>query len=272
MFTRIIPSTGEALPVIGLGTWQIFDVDASGYTRLQNLLGNLHKAGGRLIDTSPMYGRAEEVIGEVTAGMPEQNNFFYATKVWTKGAEAGQKQIERSFELMKRKVMDLVQVHNLVDWQTHLPYLRRLKEEGRVRYIGITHYQNSGHEALASVLEQEPVDFVQFNYSLLSRAAENRLFPLCRDKGIATIINRPFSEGNHFQRVANKPLPEWAKENGISSWGAFFLKFILAHPAVTCVIPATGSVQHMTENLEAGEGPLPDASTLQKMINWVERL
>ena len=270
MLSRTIPSTGEILPAIGLGTWQIFDVGPSHYATLQEVLGRLHKAGSRLVDTSPMYGRAEEAIGAVTGNMPEQNDFFYATKVWTQGADAGKKQIDRSYQLMRRKVMDLIQIHNLVNWQAHLPYLRRLKEEGRLRYIGITHYQNSSHEALAAVLKQEPVDFVQFNYSLFSRNAENLLLPLSRERGVATIINRPFSEGDHFRRVANKPLPGWAKELGIDNWAAFFLKFILAHPAVTCVIPATGNPDHAAQNLQAGTGPLPDAKTIKKMIALLE--
>jgi diketogulonate reductase-like aldo/keto reductase len=218
-----------------------------------------------------MYGRAEAVVGNLTNKLPEQNDFFYATKVWIQGAAAGKEQIAASYRLMKRTMMDLVQIHNLVDWQAHLPYLRRLKDEGRLRYIGITHYQDSSHEALAAVINKEPIDFVQFNYSIQSRHAEKKLLPLCMDKGIATLINRPFGEGSLFRKVANKPLPTWSKDLGIETWGAFFLKYILAHPAVTCVIPATGNAQHAAQNLQAGVGPVPDADLLQKMVDYVDK-
>jgi diketogulonate reductase-like aldo/keto reductase len=272
MLTRTIPSSNEALPAIGLGTWQTFDVDASRYPGLEAVLKTMHAAGGRLIDSSPMYGHAEEVVGNVTASMPEQNDFFYATKVWTQGAEAGREQIQNSYRLMKRDVMDLIQIHNLLDWQTHLSYLRKLKEEGRLRYIGITHYQDSSHEALANVIRKEPVDFVQCNYSVLSRHAEEFLLPLCAEKGVATLINRPFGEGSLFGKVAHKPLPGWAAALGIDNWGAYFLKFILGNPAVTCVIPATGNVNHAIQNLQAGDGNLPDQDTRQKMAVYIERL
>lgn len=270
MLTRIIPSTGESLPAIGIGTWQSFDVAPNEYASRKEVLTVMHQYGGRLIDSSPMYGRSEAVIGNLTDTLPQKNKFFYATKVWTQGAEAGQKQIEDSYRLMKREVMDLVQIHNLVDWQTHLAYLRKLKEEGRLRYIGITHYQDSSHEALASVIKKEKIDFVQFNYSIVSRHAEKILLPLCADKGIATLINRPFGEGALFKKVANKALPSWTKEWKIESWSAYFLKYILAHEAATCAIPATGNVQHAIENYKAGDGLLPDKEGLQKMIDYVE--
>lgn len=270
MLQRIIPSTGELLPAIGLGTWQTFDVSSEKYTALQDVLTTLHSEGGRLIDSSPMYGKAEEVVGDVTAGLPQRDEFFYATKVWTQGANKGREQVDNSFRLMRREVLDLVQIHNLVDWQTHLPYLRRLKEEGKIRHIGITHYQDSSHEALADLIKAEPVDFVQFNYSLLAPNAEQSLLPLCADKGVATLVNRPFGEGSYFKQVTNKPLPDWSKELGIDNWGAFFLKAILAHPAVTCVIPATGNAQHAIANLQAGEGPLPDAQLVAKMRSYVQ--
>lgn len=269
MLTRIIPSTGELLPVTGLGTWQTFDVDPSRYPALNDVLSVMHKAGGRLVDTSPMYGRAEEVVGQLTDSTAEKDDFFYATKVWTQGEAEGKRQIENSFRLMKRKVMDLIQIHNLLDWKTHLPYLRRLKEEGRLRYIGITHYQDSMHEVLADVIRQEPVDFVQFNYSILSRHAEKLLLPLCAEKAVATLINRPLGEGALFRKVAHKALPPWAAEWGIDNWSAYFLKFILAQPAVTCVIPATGNAAHAGQNFAAGTGPLPDPVTRQKMAAYV---
>jgi diketogulonate reductase-like aldo/keto reductase len=271
MLTRTIPSSGEILPVIGLGTWQTFDVGSSRYPALQDVLEIMHKAGGRLIDSSPMYGRAEEVVGELTGTMPEQNDFFYATKVWTTGASAGKEQISASYRLMKRKVMDLIQIHNLLDWQTHLPFLRRLKEEGKLRYIGITHYQDSSHAALAEVIKRESIDFVQFNYSVLSRHAEKFLLPLCAEKGIATLINRPFGEGALFRKVSNRPLPSWAADGGIHNWSDYFLKFILANKAVNCVIPATGNPLHAAQNVEAGIDPLPDERTRQMMIEFLEK-
>ena len=270
MLYRTIPSSGEAMPVIGLGTWQTFDVGPSQYSTLKDVLNKMHLAGGKLIDTSPMYGRAEEATGNITSTMSTQNDFFYATKVWTHGAAAGKEQIAASYRLMKRDVMDLIQIHNLLDWQLHLLYLRKLKEEGRLRYIGITHYQDSSHEALAAVIKKEPIDFVQFNYSILSRHAEKMLLPLCAEKGIATIINRPFGEGSLFKKVANKPLPAWAKEIKIESWAAYFLDFISAHPAVTCIIPATRNVQHAIENFNSGSGFLIDEQMRKRMVAYVE--
>jgi diketogulonate reductase-like aldo/keto reductase len=272
MFTRTIPSSGESLPVIGLGTWQTFSVGSSGYPALRDVLTTLHASGGRLIDSSPMYGRAEEVVGNITSSMQEQNDFFYATKVWTRGAAAGQAQIAESYQRMKREVMDLMQIHNLVDWQTHLPYLRRLKDEGKLRYIGITHYQESSHEALAAVIRQEPIDFVQCNYSIGERHAAKFLLPLCAEKGIATIINRPFGEGHLLRRLVHQPLPAWAVDSGIKSWSAYLLKFILANPAVTCVIPATGNARHAEQNLQAGTGMLPDVSMLKRMVDYVKEM
>ena len=269
MLTRTILSTGEALPAIGLGTWQSFEVAPNRYPALTEVLQTMLAAGGRLIDSSPMYGRAEKVVGEVTEKMEERENLFYATKVWTRGASEGEEQIAASYRLMKRSVMDLVQIHNLVDWQTHLPYLRQLKDEGKLRYIGITHYQDISHEALAELIKKEPLDFVQFNYSVAARHAEKALLPLCAEKGVATLINRPFGEGDLFKRVAHKPLPAWASEWGIKSWSAFFLKFILANEGVTCVIPATGNPDHAAQNYAAGEGAMPDKATLKKMVDYV---
>ena len=270
MITRTIPSTGEQLPAVGLGTWQTFDVDHSHFGSLKNVLTTMHSAGGRLIDSSPMYGRSEETIGDITSQMTQQQDFFYATKVWTRGAAAGSQQVETSYRLMQRSVMDLIQIHNLLDWQVHLPYLRRLKDEGKLRYIGITHYLDSSHEDLASVIKKEPIDFVQFNYSIQSRHAEKYLLPLCADKGVATLINRPFGQGNLFHDVAHKPLPSWAERLGIKNWSAFFLKYILANPAVSCVIPATGNPAHAAQNFEAGNAPLPDETTRKEMVAYLE--
>lgn len=270
MQTRIIPSSGESLPVIGLGTWQTFDVESPQYPALREVLQLMHGAGGKLIDSSPMYGRAEAAVGNITGEMAARNEFFYATKVWTEGADAGKTSIMDSYCLMKREVMDLVQIHNLLDWQTHLPHLRKLKEEGSLRYIGVTHYQDSSHGDLAALIKKESFDFVQFNYSINARHAEKELLPLCIDKGVATLINRPFGEGALFRKVAHKPLPAWATEAGIASWSAYFLSFILAHPGVTCVIPATRNPGHAAENLQSGEGAALDKETLQRMVHFIE--
>lgn len=260
------------LPVIGLGTWQTFDVNPSQYPSLKEVLATMHSSGGRLIDSSPMYGKAEEVVGNITDTMKEKDDFFYATKVWTQGAEAGKKQIADSYRLMKRKTMDLIQIHNLLDWQTHLPYLRQLKDEGKLRYIGITHYQDSSHEALADVIKKEKIDFVQFNYSILSRHAEKFLLPLCADKGVATLINRPFGEGALFRKVANKSLPSWAAEYCINNWASYFLKFILANEAVTCVIPATSNVHHARQKFEAGEDSISYIVKMNKMLTYIQNI
>lgn len=273
MMTRPIPSTDEALPVIGLGTWQTFDVAGnSAWPSLQKVLETMHNAGGRLIDSSPMYGNSEKVIGDITQHMSTQNDFFYATKVWTTGRQEGIRQMESSFQKMKRTTIDLMQIHNLTDWQTHLPVLQQWKQSGKIRYTGVTHYTDSSHDNLEQVIRKEKPDFVQFNYSILSRHAEKRLLPAAADTGVATIINRPFGEGAYFRRIAGKPLPSWAGEYAINNWAAFFLKFILSHPAVTCIIPATASPGHALENFNAGEGVLPDAAGRNKMIAYIEGL
>ena len=204
--------------------------------------------------------------------MPEQDDFFYATKVWTQGAAAGKTQIENSYRLMKRQTMDLIQIHNLVDWQTHLRYLRELKEQGRLKYIGITHYQDSSHEALADVVKKEQIDFVQFNYSIATRDAEKRLLPLAKDKGIATIINEPLEKGRLFDKAGNKPLPSWAGDYGIESWSGYFLKYIISNSAVTCVIPASSNPKHMHDNLKAGEGAMPDEQGRKKLADYFDCL
>ncbi|TCJ13586.1 aldo/keto reductase [Flaviaesturariibacter flavus] len=249
MRSRPIPSSGEPLPVIGLGTWQTFDTDSNDAS-LTEVLHTFHAGGGRLIDSSPMYGRAESTIGRLTAAMPQRDDFFYATKVWTTGRAEGIAQMEQSFRRMGRPTIDLLQIHNLVDWKTHLSTLRKWKEEGRVHYIGITHYTDGQHAELERVLRQERFDFVQFNYSIADRHAEQRLLPTAADLGVATLINRPFGEGALLRRLAGTPLPGWAVARGIKSWAAYCVAFILAHPAVTCVIPATSKAEHMREILE----------------------
>ncbi len=273
MIQRIIPSSGEALPVIGLGTWQTFDVeDKVTYPRLAQVLDQFRSGGGTLLDSSPMYGNAEAVIGDITSAMPARDEFFYATKVWTTGLQEGIREMEASFRKMKRTCIDLMQIHNLVDWQTHLPQLRQMKENGKIRYIGITHYTDDSHEDLEKILRKELIDFVQFNYSINALHAEKRLLDAAADLGVATVINRPFGQGNLFKTTHGKPLPHWALEFGIESWAAYFLKYILAHPAVTCVIPATRNPLHAAEIITAGMGELPDEPMKDKMLKYLKDL
>ena len=272
MITRIIPSTGEALPVIGLGTWQTFDADSKAYPVLKEILLKMQEAGATLIDSSPMYGKSEKVIGDITSITSTASDFFYATKVWTTGLQQGIQQMETSMQKMQRKTIDLMQIHNLTDWKTHLPQLRRWKEIGKIRYIGITHYTDASHEELERILKAEQLDFVQFNYSIAARNAEKRLLDAAAALGVATLINRPFGEGKLFNAVKDKQLPGWLHEMGIDNWAAFFLKYIIAHPAVTCVIPATGNPAHAADNLKAGEKNLPGAKARQKMVEYLNNL
>jgi diketogulonate reductase-like aldo/keto reductase len=264
---RQIPSTGEAIPAVGLGTWRTFDVGAGGGDRvpLKDVLARFVELGGRVLDSSPMYGAAEAVAGDLAAELKVADRLFWATKVWTSGREAGLRQMEQSLRRLRIKRLDLMQIHNLLDWRTHLQTLREWKQAGRVRYIGITHYTAGAYDELERVLRGERLDFVQVNYSLGEREADRRILPLARERGVAVLVNRPFSEGGLFQRVRNTPLPPWAAEIGCESWAQFFLKWILAHPAVTCVIPATSRVQHLEDNMKAGVGPLPDAPTRDRM-------
>lgn len=268
---RAIPSSGEKLPSVGLGTWQTFDAGNSPKERepLKDVLKTLVEKGGTVVDSSPMYGSSEEVVGDLSTALDLNSNLFIATKVWTTGKENGIRQMNESFEKLKRKQIDLMQVHNLVDWQTHLATLRDWKEKGKIRYIGITHYTEGAYANLEQILKNDTVDFLQINYSLLSRKAEERLFPLAQEKKVAVLINQPFEEGALFQRVKGKQLPEWAKEFDCASWGQFFLKFILSHPAVTCVIPGTSKPHHMADNLGAGFGKLPDQRHREQMIRLV---
>jgi len=271
MLQRAIPSSGEKLPVIGLGTWQSFDVGAGAAERapVEEVLAAFVKRGGRVVDSSPMYGKAEAVVGDLVAKLGVRDSLFLATKVWTTGREAGIKSMERSLDLMKAKPMDLVQVHNLVDVETHLATLREWKQQGRVRYIGITHYTAGSHREVARVIEREKVDFVQINYSLMEREADDRILPIAQERGVAVIVNRPLGGGGLFGRVRGQPLPDWAKEFDCSSWAQFFLKWIIAHPAVTCAIPATSKVRHLEDNMQAGTGRLPDAKMRERMVQAV---
>jgi aryl-alcohol dehydrogenase-like predicted oxidoreductase len=271
---RPIPRTGESLPVIGLGTWQTFDVGNRQSQRepLKAVLRDFVRLQGKVIDSSPMYGNSETVVGDLAAELGVQKQLFLATKVWTSGREAGIRQMEESFRRLRTPVMDLMQVHNLVDWQTHLTTLRRWKEQGKVRYIGVTHYTASAYDQLARMLGTEDLDFVQLNYSIVEREAENRLLPLAADKRIAVLVNRPFAAGGLFSKVRSNPLPSWAKEIGCASWAQFLLKFAISHPAVTCAIPATSKVQHLTDNMQAGVGMLPDAPMRERMAHYVAAL
>jgi aryl-alcohol dehydrogenase-like predicted oxidoreductase len=264
--TRKIPSSGEELPAIGLGTWQTFDVGTEGQRApLKEVLATFAQLGGKLIDSSPMYGRSEEVAGDLATALGLRGKLFVATKVWTTGREKGISQMEESMQKLGTDLIDLMQVHNLVDVDTHLATLRDWKKAGRVRYLGVTHYTAGQHDAVAKVIGAQPLDFVQINYSLAERDAERRLLPLAKDKGVAVIVNRPFSGGELFSRLRAKPLPSWAAEIGCTSWAQVMLKFILSHPAVTCAIPATSKVEHLRDNMQAGHGPLPDEALRRRI-------
>lgn len=271
---RPIPSTGEPIPAVGLGTWRTFDVGHSASERqpLQQVLRQFVTLGGRVIDTSPMYGAAEAVVGDLAAALGLLGSLFLTTKVWTTGREAGVAEMERSLRRLRARRLDLLQVHNLVDWRTQLSTLRAWKEAGRVRYLGVTHYVASAYGELERVMRDERLDFVQLNYSLVEREAEQRLLPLARERGIAVLVNRPFAEGELFRRVRGRPLPPWAADFDCASWGQFFLKWILAHAAVTCVIPATSKPEHLADNMRAATSPLPDATTRARMVAHLETL
>jgi diketogulonate reductase-like aldo/keto reductase len=271
MLTRAIPSSAEKLPVIGLGTWQTFDVDLRPDTgdQLQGVLSQFAKFGGRVIDSSPMYGRSEQVIGELTAKLGLRDKFFLATKVWTRGKAAGIESMERSMDRLQTKRIDLMQVHNLVDTATQLATIREWKAADRIRYVGITHSNTNAHPEVEKVLQSEKLDFVQINYSIMEREAEKRILPLAHDRGVAVLANRPFGGGDLFSRVRTKPLPDWAAEFDCRSWAQFFLKWIVAQSAVTCAIPATNNPKHLEDNVQGGLGRLPDAKMRQRMIDFV---
>ena len=262
---RAIPSSGEMLPVIGLGTSGVFEEASSERAPLEQVVATLVKLGGKLVDTAPAYGQAETVTGEIAAKLKLRDKLFLATKVGTTGKAEGAQQMERSLELLGKKPLDLIQVHNLTDWETQLATLQEWKKQGRIRYTGITASRKSAHADIARVLEKERVDFVQINYSLMEREAEERILPLAKERGVAVLVNRPFGRGDLFARVREKPLPEWAAEMDCKSWAQFFLKWIVAHPAVTCVIPATNKPHHMEDNLQAGLGRLPDEKMRRRM-------
>ena len=269
-----ILSSGESLPIIGLGTWRAFDAGPSAAERqpLEEVLALFVKLGGRVVDSSPMYGRAEEVVGEIATKLRLHESLFLATKVWTTGREQGIEQMEKSQARLQTKRIDLMQVHNLVDVHTQLATLRAWKEEGRIRYLGITDRTSRAYPEVAKLLRSEKLDFLQINYSLLEREAEEEILPLARDRGVAVIVNRPFGGGDLFARVRQKPLPDWAAEFECNSWAQFLLKWIIAHPAVTCAIPATGKARHLEDNMQGGVGRLPDAEMRRRMVDVVAAL
>lgn len=274
MLTRPIPSTGESLPVVGLGTWRTFDVGTGPAERapLREVLRAFVGLGGRVVDSSPMYGAAEGVVGDLAAELGVGPSLFVATKVWTRGRVQGIEQMERSLRRLRATPLDLMQVHNLLDWRAHLRTLREWKAAGRIRYLGVTHYTASAHAELERVMRDEPLDFVQLNYSLAEPEAEQRLLPLARERGVAVLVNRPYAEGSMFRRVRGRPLPPWAAEVGAASWGQLFLRWILADPAVTCVIPATSRPQHLADNMAAGAPPVPDAAARARIAAHFARL
>ncbi|WP_077431964.1 MULTISPECIES: aldo/keto reductase [Pseudomonas] len=271
MLTRAIPSSAELLPIVGLGTYRGFDVEPASpaYKQLPDVLGALFKKGGTVIDSSPMYGRAEQTTGELLSIHEPRSPAFLATKVWTQGREEGIAQMERSFKLLQTDRIDLMQIHNLLDWQTHLPTLRQWKEQGRIRYIGITHYTASAYEEVEALLKAEPLDFLQINYALDDRTVEKRILPLCRERGVAVICNRPFGGGGLLERLKGKPLPGWAAQVGVTSWAQLALKFLLSHSAVTCVIPGTGNPRYMADNAGAGFGPMLTGAQREQLIDIV---
>lgn len=261
MLTRRIPSTGEVIPAIGLGTWQTFDraISQSETAPVEEVLGRFSALGGTLVDTSPMYGRAEQVLGRLSRALNLNDRLFLATKVWTRGRRAGIAQMERSMDLLGRPTIDLLQVHNLLDVETHLETLREWKASGRIRYVGITHYTSSAHRDIERIMQRAAPDFVQINLSIAEPEARMRLLPAAADSGVAVLVNRPFACGQLFSGAAERPLPASALACGCQSWAQVFLKWVLAHPAVTCVIPATSQVAHLDDFISAGEGEPLDA-------------
>jgi diketogulonate reductase-like aldo/keto reductase len=271
---KAIPKTGEQLPVIGMGTSRTFDVGNNQALRAQlaDVLQTFFEHGGAVIDSSPMYGNAEQVTGDLLKTINNKQALFAATKVWTWGKQEGIAQMQQSSQRMGVKVFDLMQIHNLRDWEVHLETLKAWKAEGKVRYIGITTSHGRFHDELEVILENEPFDFVQFSYNILNRTVEQRLLPIARERGIATLVNRPFARGELFSLVKGRALPDWSSEVDIRSWGQFFLKFVVSHPDVTCAIPATSKPHHMLDNMAAGFGQLPDATMRARMLAYINSL
>jgi len=268
---RTIPSSGERLSVIGMGTSRTFSDDVS-KEQLGEVMQTFFDHGGQLIDSSPMYGPAERLVGGLLKTTKNARGLFVATKVWTDGKQSGIEQMQRSMQLLGVGAIDLMQIHNLRDWKVHIHTLREWKAQGKIRYLGITTSHGSRHEEFETIMKAEQLDFVQFSYNLVDREAERRLFPIAAEKGIATLINRPFQRGGMFDKVEGKKLPEWAAEFDCTSWAQFFLKFVVSHPQVTNVIPATSKVDHMIDNMGAGYGRLPDAKMRERMVRYLEAL
>lgn len=271
---RQIPKTGEWLPTVGMGTWITFNVGSNPALRNQRaeVLRKFFEMGGGMIDSSPMYGSAEDVLGYCFDRLQTTNGLFSATKVWTPSDAEGLEQVANSMRLWGLNKFDLFQVHNLVNWQNHLPMLRERKQNGDIRYIGITTSHGGRHDEMLRIMETEDIDFVQFTYNVADREAERRLLPAAADNGIATIINRPYRRGGLIRATAGKPLPAWVSDIGINSWAQFLLSFIISHPGVTCAIPATSKIDHMAENMGRMSAPLPDTKTRQRMIDAFEAL
>ena len=272
MLRRTIPSSGESLPIIGLGTSRVFDVDPEDREELKirkEIIEVLLNNGGSLVDTSPMYGQSEDLLGQILDDYPRRNELFLATKVWIKGKPEGEQQISESFKKMNTAKMELIQIHNLVDWKTQIKTLRQMKEFGEISYIGITHYKSSAFKEMEDIIKKEPIDFAQFNYSIGEREAEERLLPICQEYGVATIINRPFMRGKLFRSFKNQTLPDWCKDYDINSWGQFFLKYIIANPAVTNIIPATSKSKNMLDNSIAGMGRVTDLKIQKRMLEML---
>ncbi len=274
LLKRTIPRSGEQVPAVGLGTYQTFDVGPGAKERagVTEVLRRLVELGGRVVDSSPMYGNAETVVGDLAVELDVQKSLFLATKVWIDGRDAGVRQMQTSFQRLRADRIDLMQVHNLVDLQTHMATLREWKKTGKIRYLGITHYHAGAYDELERLIKTKEFDFVQFNYSLGEREAEQRLLPASAESGTAVLVNRPFAQADLFAKVRSKPLPAWAAEFDCETWAQFFLKYILAHPAVTCVIPATRNPSHLLDNMHAGSGRLPDVGMRRRMAQYMEQL
>ncbi|OEY68100.1 aldo/keto reductase [Marinobacter sp. X15-166B] len=275
LIRRTIPSTDEGIPVIGLGTARTFNVspdNQSAMAALRQVLNHFYQGGGRVVDSSPMYGHAETVVGQLAADLGIADELFMATKVWTRGQQEGIAQMQRSAQRMGGGPLELMQVHNLVDTEAHLETLKAWREEGRIRYIGVTHSRTRAFDELTRLCEQEPLDFVQFNYNIHEREAEKRLLPAARENGVATLINEPFAKGSLFRLVRGQALPDWAADLGVASWAQFFLKFIVSHPAVTCAIPATSNPEHALDNIGAAHGYVPDLKERRRMAEHVQAM
>jgi len=274
ILTRPIPKTGERIPAVGMGSWITFNVGDIPELLAARVavLREFFAAGGGMIDSSPMYGLSEKVIGYCLKQLPDTRGLFSATKVWTPFRFHGLTQMKNSEALWGEDRFDLMQIHNLLNWESHLETLQQFKAAGRIRYIGVTTSHGSRHEELETIMNDEDIDFVQFTYNIVEREAERRLLPLAAERGLAVIINRPFDGGGLFDAFAAKPLPPWAHEAGAANWAQFFLKFIVTHPAVTCAIPATSKAEHMRENMGALLGPLPDSAMRKRMVDYVGNL